>query len=190
MLQSLEGIVKDYWAKAEQEKNEIKIREASDVSYFLKTIQKSPLCWIKCSDRLPNKDGIYLVVTDGRHNDVYDIARYDSIDGWHKASEIIYWVPIPQLDNKSILEQNITWSEEDERMLNSTIWHIRNSINNGDTEYSAGKLEDWLKSLNPQSKWKPTEEQMDALDYYANSLCTYCDRQDDLRSLLNALKKL
>jgi len=108
MFQSLEGIVKDYWAKAEQEKNEIKIREASNVSYFLKTIQKSPLCWIKCSDGLPNKDGIYLVVTDGRHNDVYDMARYDSIEGWHKASEIIYWMPIPQLNNKSIIEQKPT----------------------------------------------------------------------------------
>ena len=105
MFQSLEGIVKDYWAKAEQEKNEIKIREASNVSYFLKTIQKSPLCWIKCSDGLPNRDGTYLVVTDGRHNDVYDMARYDSIEGWHKASEIIYWMPIPQLNNKSIIEQ-------------------------------------------------------------------------------------
>lgn len=105
MLQSLEGIVKDYWAKAEQEKNEIKIKEASNVSYFLKTIQKSPLCWIKCSDGLPNRDGNYLVVTDGRHNDVYDIARYDSIEGWHKASKIIYWMPIPQLNNKSIIEQ-------------------------------------------------------------------------------------
>jgi len=105
MLQCLEGIVKDYWAKAEQEKNEIKIKEASNVSYFLKTIQKSPLCWIKCSDRLPNRDGIYLVVTDGRYNDVYDIARYDSIEGWHKASEIICWMPIPKLNNKSIIKQ-------------------------------------------------------------------------------------
>jgi len=105
MLQSLECIVKDYWAKAEQEKNEIKIREASNVSYFLKTIQKSPLCWIKCSDGLPNRDGTYLVVTDGRHNNVYDIARYDSVEGWHKASEVIYWMPIPQLNSKSIIEQ-------------------------------------------------------------------------------------
>jgi hypothetical protein len=121
MLQSLEGIVKDYWAKAEQEKNEIKIREASNVSYFLKTIQKSPLCWIKCSDGLPNRDGIYLVVTDGRHNDVYDMARYDSIEGWHKASEIIYWMPIPQLNNKSIIEQKPAWSEDDERLCQCII---------------------------------------------------------------------
>ena len=96
MLRHLEGIVKDYWAKAEQENDEIRIKEASDVSYFLKTTQKSPLCWIECSNELPNKDGIYLVVTDGRYNDVYDMARYDSIEGWHKASEIIYWMPIPQ----------------------------------------------------------------------------------------------
>lgn len=113
MFQSLEGIVKDYWTKAEQEKNEIKIREASNVSYFLKTIQKLPLCWIKCSDGLPNRDGTYLVITDGRYNDVYDIARYDSTTGWHKASKIIYWMPIPQLNNKSVIEhKSAEWIED------------------------------------------------------------------------------
>jgi hypothetical protein len=137
MLQHLEGIVKDYWAKAEQGNDEIRIKEASDVSYFLKTIQKSPLCWIECSNGLPNRDGTYLVVTDGRYNDVYDLARYDSIEGWHKASEIIYWMPIPQLNNQSIIEQKPQrmvsaeakeamyskpeWSEDDENMLNLTL---------------------------------------------------------------------
>ena len=166
MLQSLEGIVKDYWAKAEQEKNEIKIKEASNVSYFLKTIQKSPLCWIKCSDGLPNKDGIYLVVTDGRHNDVYDMARYDSIEGWHKASEIIYWMPIPQLNNKNIIEQKPTdnikkpaWSEEDEEYINDLI-----GVFDGQ-QYQAHSDEEivkWLKSIRlPYNKeWDENDEEM------------------------------
>ena len=44
--------------------------------------------------------------------------------------------------------QKITeWSEEDERLFNSLVWHLRNSVNNGDCKHSAGQLEDWLKSL-------------------------------------------
>ena len=27
------------------------------------------------------------------------------------------------------------------------VWHLRNSVNNGDCKHSAGQLEDWLKSL-------------------------------------------
>lgn len=38
-------------------------------------------------------------------------------------------------------EQKPAWGEEDERMLNSTIWHLRHSVNNEDIEYSAGQLE-------------------------------------------------
>ena len=82
------------------------------------------------------------------------------------------------------------WSEEDERILLRLIahfdWH-------GDTRFTKEDCQEatnWLKSLRPQKQWKPTEEQMEALDYYANSLCTYCDRQDVLRSLYNDLKKL
>ena len=54
--------------------------------------------------------------------------------------------------NMEVQEQKPTWSEEDERMLNSTIWHLRHSVNNGDIEYSAGLLEDWLESLKDRIK--------------------------------------
>ena len=39
------------------------------------------------------------------------------------------------------------WTKEDERLFYSTVWHLRNSVNNGDTEHFAGQLENWLKSL-------------------------------------------
>jgi len=50
------------------------------------------------------------------------------------------------------------WSGEDERLFDSVVWHLRNSVNNGDTEHSAGQLEYWLKSLRPQPKQKWSEE--------------------------------
>ena len=198
MLKSLEGIVKDYWAKAEQEKNEIKIREASNVSYFLKTIQKSPLCWIKCSDGLPNKDGIYLVVTDGRHNDVYDMARYDSIEGWHKASEIIYWMSIPQLNNKNIIEQNPAWSEEDEKMRAAVLQLITDSEKeNGwncvycnDKEIYFSDIIAWFKALRPQNTWRPSYEQISVLEFVMEDIEKDYIRYAVLNSVLEQLKKL
>jgi hypothetical protein len=51
--------------------------------------------WIPCEERLPSEIGCYLVTTDGRYNDIVDIAFYDS-KVWYKASEVIAWQPLPQ----------------------------------------------------------------------------------------------
>lgn len=50
--------------------------------------------WIPVSERLPIPPTFCLVTTDGSHGDVIDIALYMS-DGWHKASEVIAWMPLP-----------------------------------------------------------------------------------------------
>jgi hypothetical protein len=51
--------------------------------------------WIPCSERLPSKDGCYLVTTTGTNNCIIDIAYYtDEI--WHKASRIKAWMPLPK----------------------------------------------------------------------------------------------
>lgn len=84
------------------------------------------------------------------------------------------------------------WSDEDERLSKSVIWHLRNSINNGDTTYSAGQLEDWLKNLKnvkTQSQWKPTLEQMKALYEAARGDVRTTDYKH-LRSLYDELKPL
>ena len=51
--------------------------------------------WIPCSERLPKPPMFCLVTTGGRHGDVIDIALYMS-DGWHKASTVIAWMPLPE----------------------------------------------------------------------------------------------
>lgn len=50
--------------------------------------------WVSCKNDLPKRKGVYLVITDGSHNERYDMARYDK-EGWHKASKILYWMPVP-----------------------------------------------------------------------------------------------
>ena len=51
--------------------------------------------WIPCSERLPEAPTFCLVTTDGSYNDVIDIALYMS-DGWHKASKVLAWMPLPK----------------------------------------------------------------------------------------------
>ena len=65
--------------------------QATEMIHFNTTDMNN---WISTKDKLPEKYGIYLVITDFSHNDVYDMAKFDE-EGWHKASEILYWMPIP-----------------------------------------------------------------------------------------------
>ena len=54
-----------------------------------------PTGWIPVSERLPEKNGCYLVSTTGENNYIIDIAYY--IEGmWHKASRIKAWMPLPE----------------------------------------------------------------------------------------------
>ena len=75
------------------------------------------------------------------------------------------------------------WSEEDEQMVEDILGAI-------DTDYAASdyhEMEDWLKSLKgrvqPQTTWKPSDEQMAQLK-------KYCPDNRPLTSLYEQLKKL
>jgi hypothetical protein len=77
------------------------------------------------------------------------------------------------------------WSEEDEKMLDSII----------DCIDGTGLLDfdqiDWLKSLNPQNRWKPGEKQMEALNWVAYNYALMNEgTEKNLQSLYNDLKKL
>ena len=86
------------------------------------------------------------------------------------------------------------WSEEDENNINSIVsrlevdisyWESRSKTRTNEDE----KLINWLKSLRPQNKWKPSDEQMEALK-------ETCDKRwepdglDPLYTLYEYLKKL
>ena len=61
-----------------------------------------------------------------------------------------------------------------------------------DGEIKADNIREWLKSLRPQNQWKPSKEQMKALDFAID--CTiYPEFQKQrmaLRELLEQLKSL
>ena len=64
--------------------------------------QPSAQQWIPCSERLPEKFGDYLVSVK-RHgwnceeHIENDIAYWDDLEGFHKAEEVLAWMPLPEI---------------------------------------------------------------------------------------------
>ena len=74
------------------------------------------------------------------------------------------------------------WSEEDERMCTKTIFALAGFMGNED------KI-DWLKSLRPQNRWKPSESDILLLERIANGESNPQDFQASLGALIGRLKK-
>ena len=83
---------------------------------------------------------------------------------------------------KEALYNKSTWSEEDEDRLNSCIEAI-------EACYKWDGMVNWLKSLRPQNRWKPTEEQLRELRNVFDASIGAWD-EDVLESLYNDLIKL
>lgn len=91
------------------------------------------------------------------------------------------------------IEQKPAWSEEDEKILSDIIKDLVHPWN----EYIPDRIEDeikWLKnklkSLRPQTTWKPTERQLSALDYQVKATCQTSWQYKETKELLEQLKKL
>lgn len=85
-----------------------------------------------------------------------------------------------------------TWSEEDEKRIESVIEHLENSIS--DTPSSlrpyVRKDIDWLKSLKERYTWKPSESDILLLERIANGKSNPQDFQASLGGLIGQLRKL
>ena len=94
------------------------------------------------------------------------------------------------IDKQGILDEIFPELKEpeDENVLEDieeaiiNYWH-------GDTQ---DILLDWLKSLKPKNTWKPSDEQIDALDFAADCIvpAEFCVKRKVLKELLEQLKKL
>lgn len=90
-------------------------------------------------------------------------------------------------DNEMV-QQKQEWSKEDYNMIDcctSAIW-AADYYSREDKE----KMEEWLKSLKPQSHWKPTEEQMNLLHWIKENKVFDKKDRETLCSLYDDLKKL
>jgi len=80
------------------------------------------------------------------------------------------------------------WSEYDEKMLNELI-----TIMEGGKVVSGTLLSEyayWLKSLKPQSHWKPTKEQLSVLYWVITNIQLEEEDEETLQALYKLLKKL
>lgn len=86
-------------------------------------------------------------------------------------------------------EHGPVWSKKDEHWRQKAIDFMKHPDLIKATPTLAKHIIAWLKSLRPQNKWTPSDEQMDALAKnveYVNISCT----QPILKGLLKDLKKL
>ena len=88
------------------------------------------------------------------------------------------------------IEQNHAWDEEDEKIINDAIWLIEHYATDGHKKLLREQTIDKLKSIKHQKHWKPSEEQMNALDKAKNSPANYYDTRLGLQLLYNDLLKL
>ena len=87
------------------------------------------------------------------------------------------------------IEGTTAWSEEDENLMKWSINNLTELKDRFGEEYGkVGDCINWLKSFRPQTTWKPSGEQMDALRYVTNF--DYGGYKATLVSLYEQLKKL
>lgn len=90
---------------------------------------------------------------------------------------------------KKLYKQNPAWSEEDEAVLDALIRKMEGE----DIYYVPNHLAvKCLKSLKDRYTWKPSDKQIEALDFAADCIvpAEFCFKRKELKGLLEQLKKL
>lgn len=83
------------------------------------------------------------------------------------------------------IEQNPAWSKEDEKQARQ----IERIVHDGCTQKLQKQIADWFESLKERYTWKPSEEQMNTLEYYMHTLICN-EHKEVLFGLYADLKKL
>ena len=84
-----------------------------------------------------------------------------------------------------IIEHKPAWSKEDEKQARQ----IERIVHYGCTQKLQKQIADWFESLKERYAWKPSEEQMNTLEYYMHTLICN-EHKEVLFGLYADLKKL
>ena len=107
-------------------------------------------------------------------------SEYEKLHNWFKS-----------LKDRVQPQPKQEWSEYDKIQLSEAIQMIEANGTWIRSEDAVKKVSNWLKSLKPQNRWKPSEEQMKALNWVAyNYALMDKGTEENLQSLYNSLKKL
>lgn len=130
------------------------------------------------------------------NNICHIIRQYDKISKkenqpcWY-IGDCLLWMQ--NIKNKVVPQPKQEWSEEDERICHSLIIDLSNAqTDDEDVQRELNKEINWLKSIRHQSQWKPSEEQIEALDFAVDCIVweEFCIKRKVLKGLLEQLKKL
>lgn len=93
-------------------------------------------------------------------------------------------------DKHTVIEHKSGWSEEDEEKINKLLQFVQNIEDFQAIPNHYKQYKDMLKSLNPQTRWKPSDEQMEALEDAIEFLGGAKKVREGLKSLYGQLKRL
>jgi hypothetical protein len=149
-------------------------------------------CYLGCN-------GDFMGTNVGGSHDLVDTypATKEQRDQLEKAmADAGYTFDFEKKELKKI-EQNPAWSEEDEMFVHGLIRGLAAKRDiYGHTTFSSDCIDitetiNWLKSLKDRYTWKPSDEQMEALEHfivYHNGSTNYAKDLEELRLQLKKLK--
>lgn len=92
----------DGWGRSEGAKIEHAFAKANGKRFIqleARKREKYSLEWIPCSERLPEKDGLYLVTNSRCGSNLREISSW-SQGGWLSRNKPIAWMPLPEAYEK------------------------------------------------------------------------------------------
>lgn len=124
-----------------------------------------------------SEDGSFLRNPNQTHNLDLFFADEEELTEFEKAMQEYYFPEIDDFDlkrfAKGILDlarkelekenpyngkQKQDWSEEDEKLYTSALWHIKNSCGNGGKDSGEYEVYNWLKSIKDRVQPQPKQE--------------------------------
>ena len=113
--------------------------------------------------------------------------------GWDAVGDVDILDAISWIEKQG--EQKLACSKKDEDILDGIIEDIevlKEDERNKDVKAAYQREIDWLKSLKDRYTWKPSDEQIKALDFAADCIvpAEFNFKRKELKGLLEQLKKL
>ena len=148
----------------------------------LELVEQKPVEWSEEDEKIFDRICFFIHSSAYENYEVdedgNECGKYANIKGWFK-----------KLKDKVQPQPKQEWSEDDESRMDNLCHFLEEYGNQYYGQLTLQCTISWLKSLRSKKQWKPSDEQMEALDS-ATENCAYSEYQDCLRELIGQLKKL
>lgn len=140
-------------------------------------------------------------IKNKKTNEIVTISDYSQLYGYYHDINHFHEIKFSEQDNWELVEQNSTWSVEDERCIRDSIFYLKSAKKYFEKDDGILWNEKWFnlciewleslyKKLQPQNTWKPSATDIkvleDVIDLHVNPINYHAT----LHSILEQLKKL